>query len=373
MWARSTVVGRPTVGRAASVDRRGRVVLFALAALALLAGLWGALGRLGVSLAAPAPAMAWHGALMTMGFLGSVISLERAVAVGRPWAYLAPAAAGAGTLLLLAGAPFALWAFVAAASVFTIVCAYMWSVRADIPTGAMAVGGAAWVVAALALAMRAPVAGVVQLLAAFLVLTVAGERVGLSKIAHPPRWSPVPFAIGCALLIVGALVALGSADGIRLAGLGLLTLAVWLGLWDLAWRNVRRTGVTRYMAVALVAGYVWLAVAGLAWVLTPDTSTVFAFDAQIHTVFVGFVLSMIFAHELMIVPALLGIALPFTRAFYVPLVLLHASLAARVAGDVLADAQIWQWASLANVVAVALFAAVSVAAARGLLGPAKPT
>ncbi|MBU6424054.1 MAG: hypothetical protein KGQ88_08480, partial [Chloroflexi bacterium] len=73
------------------------------------------------------------------------------------------------------------------------------------------------------------------------------------------------------------------------------------------------------------------------------------------------------AHELVIVPAVLGIALPFSRAFYAPLALLHVSLAARIAGDVLGDVSVWQWSAATNVAAVLLFAAVSVASARGLL------
>ena len=44
-----------------------------------------------------------HGPLMVFGFLGTVISLERAVALRRPWGYLAPAGTIAGAALLLAG------------------------------------------------------------------------------------------------------------------------------------------------------------------------------------------------------------------------------------------------------------------------------
>jgi hypothetical protein len=108
---------------------------------------------------------------------------------------------------------------------------------------------------------------------------------------------------------------------------------------------------------------VWLAVAGVVWIVAPDAPTVFLYDAFIHAVTVGFVLSMIFAHELMIVPALLGITLRFTRVFYVPLLILHASLAVRIAGDVLGSDAVWRWAGATNVVAVLLFLAVSVASA----------
>ncbi len=46
-----------------------------------------------------------HGMLMTLGFLGTLISLERAVALGRPCGYLAPLAGGLGGLALIVGLP----------------------------------------------------------------------------------------------------------------------------------------------------------------------------------------------------------------------------------------------------------------------------
>lgn len=57
--------------------------LVALALAALAAGVWGGLVR--------------------FGFLGTVVSLERAVALARRWGYLAPAGTFAGAGLLLAG------------------------------------------------------------------------------------------------------------------------------------------------------------------------------------------------------------------------------------------------------------------------------
>ena len=47
----------------------------------------------------------FHGALMISGFLGTVISLERAVAIGRWWAYSAPALSGIAAVTLIVGAP----------------------------------------------------------------------------------------------------------------------------------------------------------------------------------------------------------------------------------------------------------------------------
>ena len=58
----------------------------------------GGLGRMGlVTMAPPAKLAMSHGALIANGFFGTVISLERAVALDRPVVYAIPGAAALGT------------------------------------------------------------------------------------------------------------------------------------------------------------------------------------------------------------------------------------------------------------------------------------
>jgi hypothetical protein len=77
---------------------------------------------------------------------------------------------------------------------------------------------------------------------------------------------------------------------------------------------------------------------------------------------------MVFAHAPVIVPAVLGVALPYRRVMYAPLVLLHVGLVVRVAGDALEDVDLWRWGGVLNELAivgyVALAAAVAVRARR---------
>jgi hypothetical protein len=49
-----------------------------------------------------------------------------------------------------------------------------------------------------------------------------------------------------------------------------------------------------------------------------------AYDAELNAIFLGLIMSMIFAHAPVIVPSLLGRPLPFRRVVYVPLVLRFA-------------------------------------------------
>src|SRR5574341_761471 len=89
---------------------RARLPLVALAVLTLLAAMWAGLVRIGWQF--PPLRENWvanHGLLMISGFLGTLISLERAVALAARlkarWPYVAPAATGLGGLALLAGLP----------------------------------------------------------------------------------------------------------------------------------------------------------------------------------------------------------------------------------------------------------------------------
>jgi hypothetical protein len=92
----------------ADVHRRplGRIALLLPGGVALLLGLDAGLLLLGL----PAP-LRWsrlpdvHGVLMVLGFVGTVVALERAVALRRTWGYLAPAGFGVGALLLVSAAP----------------------------------------------------------------------------------------------------------------------------------------------------------------------------------------------------------------------------------------------------------------------------
>src|SRR5450756_2834249 len=86
-----------TAGMPGDIGPPWRVPLLLLAFASLFLGIDAGLARLGWS--SPGAALAAvHGPLMASGFFGTVISLERAVALGRRWAYSAPLASALGAL-----------------------------------------------------------------------------------------------------------------------------------------------------------------------------------------------------------------------------------------------------------------------------------
>ena len=84
------------------------------------------------------------------------------------------------------------------------------------------------------------------------------------------------------------------------------------------------------------------------------------YDAALHSVFVGFVIAMIFGHAPIIFPAILGIPISFSPLFYVHLALLHLSMIVRVAGDLALNTPIRKWGGLLNEVAILLFMILSI-------------
>src|SRR5512141_1736091 len=89
---------------------RLRYPLLAVALFTLLAAAWAGLARLGwAALPVTRTLVALHGPLMVLGFLGTLVSLERAVALaslGRRWAYSAPILSALGAIASLLGLPF---------------------------------------------------------------------------------------------------------------------------------------------------------------------------------------------------------------------------------------------------------------------------
>ncbi|MBL8056286.1 MAG: hypothetical protein JNK29_06280, partial [Anaerolineales bacterium] len=340
-----------------------------LAAAGLLAALWAALVRLGWSLPAlPLPIAGQHGALMTSGFLGTLIGVERAVALRWRPAYLAPALAGLGTLVLSLGGPLDLGRGLAALGALGLVGVFVRIIRAHpaAHTVVMGIGAGLWLIGNGLWWGRASLTGVAPWWIGFLVLTIAGERLELGRILKLGRAARWAFNVAVAVTLAGlALTLVDPTWGARLFGLGLLLLGAWL-LWkDLARHTIRRAGLTRYIAASLLPGYAWLVIGGALWAgLAGRFDDHLLWDAALHSLLLGFVFSMIFGHAPIILPAVLGRDVEYRPWLYGPLALLHAALLARVAGDLAGSALVRQWAGLVNVLAVLVFLPLMAACTR---------
>jgi len=340
------------------VPPRGRLPLLILGFVSLATGVLGGLVRAGLDgSAAPASAPALHGALMVCGFFGTVISLERAVALGKGWSYVAPLASGLGGLALLAGMPaigFSLLAFGALALV--AANAAIMQRQASLESATLGAGAACWLVGNSALLIGQPVAAAVPWWIAFFVLTIGGERLELSRYAPRPRAARTAFIVIAGAVALAALVAafLG-AGGWRMQGAALVVLAAWLWRYDIARITVRQRKLPRYIAACVLSAYLWLAAGGATLVVGGAMHAGPLYDLALHALMLGFVFAMVFGHAPVILPAILRVAIPYHPALYVPLALLHGSLLLRVAGDIAGHPALRAAAAVGNAAAIAVF------------------
>jgi hypothetical protein len=347
----------------------GRMLLLLPGGLALLAGLDAALVLLGL----PAPVRMdrlpqVHGMLLVVGFVGTLIALERAVALRRRAGFLAPALLGAGAVLVLSPLPLHLGQAVQALGAAATVAVYvaLWRRQRDHAVLVQALGAVLAVGAVVLWLGGVPVPVLLPWLVGFVVLTIGGERLELAR-AGPTL---ALLSAGVVAAVVAAL--LWPAPGHLLLGTALLVLVGWLAAHDVAWRTVRSSGLPRFAAGCMLAGYAWLGVAAGTWLVGGAAVAGAAYDAVVHAVFLGFTLSMVMAHAPVILPAVLRRPLPYRPVLVVPAVLLHLSLVLRVlGGDAHGYEDAWQVGGALNIAAVLLFvvlAAWSAATARPARG-----
>jgi hypothetical protein len=342
-----------------------RLPLLLLAMLTLLSGLWAGLLRLGWQLPPLAPRLAGvHGPLMVSGFLGTLISLERVVALDmrgqqRRIYYLAPLLAALGALLTMLALPPGIGRSlsVLGAAGLVLMFGQIYRLQPTTDHAVMGLGALLWLAGNGLWLAGQPLATVAPWWAGFFILTIAGERLELARVLLLRRSARGQFLASTGLLLAGLLLQLLWFDGgLRFFSLALLAIGFWLLRYDIARRTIRRPGLTRFMAACLLPGYVWLVVAGLLWLTYGGQYRAGPiYDAMLHAIFLGFVFSMIFGHAPVIFPALTGREMTFSRLFYVHLGLLQVTVLLRVGSDLLLWQPGRQWAGLLNEVALVIF------------------
>jgi len=334
-----------------------------VAVASLVVGIWVGLTRIGWVLGSP-PAPGSHGLILVLGFLGTVIGLERAVAIGRGWAWASPSCAAGASAGILLGAPDELVGLLLLVGGVVLVGIFgtAYRVQAETHILVMGMGAVAWVLAAVTWLIGMSVAALIPWLSAFLVLTIAGERLELARMIATTDREKRRLVTAIVVVVVGSVVAWVEPEaGARIAGLGNLAVALWLIRYDIARRTIRLGGITTYMASALLMGYGWLAVSGVLWMISGLRAWSVAYDAALHTLFLGFVMSMIMAHAPIIIPALTGLSFLFTRALWIPLALLQVTVGMRVVGGIVEFWELRRWSAMLNALVLALFIAMVVA------------
>lgn len=337
-----------------------RVSLLVSAVVLLLIALDAGLARIGWVLFSPRLALL-HGPLMVSAFFGTLIALERAVGLRKGWTYLAPILMAAGGLALTFGATsLGTLALIAGALAYVAVALYIYRLQPADFTAAMALGALLLFVGDLAWAFGASWSLVSLLWAGYLVLIIAGERLELSRFVPKPALANRAFWGLEGLIVVGYLTSVISPElSVRLLALGFLGMALWLLKYDVAWVNLRREGVHQFMGASLIAGYFWLLLGAFLMLIFGLPERGLLYDAALHAIYLGFVFSMVFGHAPVIFPAVLGLQLRYSPAFYLPLLLLHLGLILRLWGDLAANAGLRIWGGGLDALAIVLYFAMN--------------
>jgi hypothetical protein len=347
---------------AMQILRAERLPFIILAMTGLIAGLISGLARLGwTSLAFPA--MINHGGIMVGGFIGTLISLEKIIPLKTRSLYLFPVFSGISVTFFLAGSPVvsAILLIIASSGLSLVFVLYYFQERSRV-YGLMLAGAISWTIGNVALAMTGFYPSAMPWWMAFTLLIISAERLELMKFLPVSRNQKIFFTSILATYILSALFPFHSYGRI-IGGSALISTAIWLLKFDIISVTINKESLPRFIAINLMSGYIALVFSGIFMVTLG--SGAFDYDTVVHSFFLGYVFSMIFAHGPVILPGVIGLSIkPYHPLLYFCTVTLHASWLLRVAGNVAMDPEIRKFSGIVSAMAiVGYFITLVVAAA----------
>jgi hypothetical protein len=181
---------------------------------------------------------------------------------------------------------------------------------------------------------------------AFILLTIVGERLGLTRYLPVPPWAKVMMWVLLAIVVSGVLLRF-HGPGPQVLGAAAVATAVWLMRYDMARVGIRKQGFHRYVAAGLLVCYGWLLLHGLV-LLLGGIQPLF-YDLYLHTFFLGFAFSMIWAHAPIILPSVLRSPhRPYHPLLWLGWALFQLTLLARVAFSLLGELELRRFFGIAN-------------------------
>ena len=303
----------------------------------------------------------FHGAVMVNAFLGTLIGLERAVAIKKWWTWFAPVASAIAYIVLLAteNLTLASMGWVISGITLTVVNLYAWKQLPTQATLLMWFGTISWATGNAMLVANGSVTEAVPWWIAFLLLTIVGERLDLNKV-RPFRAYVSKLLSFLIWTYIGTLLltSFEPISGLLAQGPVIVLIALWLLRYDMARLLIRQKGLSQFIGFTLLIGYVWLVLFGILLVLKPFVYV--PYDTLWHTFFLGFVFSMIFAHGPIVFPAIIGRNFAFSRLLYLPVILFQIGLLLRFAGPLLSITALLHVGAVLSAVAIVMFMPMTV-------------
>ena len=330
-----------------------KVPFILLVAACLISGIFTGWFRLGFDLPVESVFL-HHGAIMTGSFLGTVILLERIVAMKKKWLFAFPLINGFSVIFYFLDLKEVAFVCLIIGAVGLVFVFYRINLKhGDLPHRIMWIGATAWLIGNIHLLLFASYAHSILWWMAFLLLTIVGERLELSRFLPVSNTKKYVLLAFLALFLVSCVLPF-HMGGQYLTGGSMVLISSWLVLYDMVRKSIKMPGIHRFSAITLLFGYIWLAIAGILYIL--NVTGEITYDALIHSFFLGFIFSMIFAHAPIILPGVLGLNLrPYHPTLYIWVVIFQISLLIRVSGGLFSMSGWKQWGGLVNGIVILLF------------------
>lgn len=327
-----------------------RLPFLLLAIVSLITGLATGLNRMGWDLNIVHTSL-HHGAIMVGGFLGTLISLEKIIPLKRKFLYLIPVLSGASILFFFGHMPLISFVLLILASaglagVFLHYCLTEKNLIYLLMLG----GALCWMIGNVTLASTNFYPTAFPWWLGFILFIITAERLELTKFLPVTKANKRWLVLFLMVYIAGVLLSF-HGGGQQISGIALIAVALWLMRYDIVGIAIKKSKLQRFIGIALLGGYVSMLLTGI--FMLAFTSHVMAYDAMVHTFFLGFAFSMIFAHGPVILPGVLGTAAkPWHFVLYVWLFLLHSSWITRVAADTVVNFQLRKISGLLSAVGI---------------------
>lgn len=115
-------------------------------------------------------------------------------------------------------------------------------------------------------------------------LIIVGERLELTRFKRIPTAANTLLLCNSLLYLTSAIISIYSHDISKtISGISMVIFAYWLLQYDIAKQTIRQSGLPRFIAIALITGYIWLGISGIIAVLPKPLISGEMYDAFLHT------------------------------------------------------------------------------------------
>jgi hypothetical protein len=295
-----------------------------------------------------------HGAIMVGSFLGTLIIIERVVTMNNRWILFIPLINAHSIVFFhLDYYRTAYILLIIGAAGLSLIMLY-YAVKFKEYHNYILLAGALCLLAGnIILLVFVKYAVSVTWWIAFFLLTITAERLELTRYLPVSKSKKIVLMVLLGVFILGVIFPF-HIYGKYISSVALILISGWLMMYDIAVKSVKKEGMFRYTSLLLLVGYFWLIVTAIFFTVKSDSNLIY--DASLHSFFVGFVFSMIFAHAPIIIPGILKLNVkPYHPTLYIWFGLLQASLMLRVGGDIIEQAGLRKLGGILNGISILCF------------------